>query len=139
MTEKKAQEISEQARGEWVRTQLQHASKHLAENGIVVNSVDHGKSRYLMPYFAIWYVKSLENKAYWALSGDLPADFIAGDNAQNAQEALRHFALSWQIKAENIERTNMADETQLKFAGILRNRAEKMHDFAEHDGLWKAS
>ncbi|MBU3023094.1 DUF4826 family protein [Aestuariibacter sp. A3R04] len=137
MTDQTVPEISEQERKEWINQQLQKANKHLAENGIVVSTVDEKVSRYLLPFFAVWKVKASDNKFYWALSGDLPADFIAGDNAKNAREALRHFALSWQIKAENLVRSGIADQTQMQFAGILQNRAEKLHDFAEEDAIWR--
>lgn len=137
MTDQTPPQISEQERAEWVNKQLQHANKHLAENGVIVSSVDDKSSRYLLPFFAVWKVRSSENKTYWALSGDLPADFIAGDNAKTAREALRHFAMSWQIKAENIMRAATGDQTQMQFAQILQNRAEKLHDFAEEDLVWK--
>lgn len=137
MTDETVPAISEQERKAWINEQLQKANKHLAENGIVVSTVDETVSRYLLPFFAVWKVKANDKKVYWVLSGDLPADFIAGDNAKNAREALRHFALSWQIKAENLVRSGVADQTQMQFAGILQNRAEKLHDFAEEDAIWR--
>ena len=138
MTDETVPAISEQERKTWINEQLQKANKHLAENGIVVSTVDETVSRYLLPFFAVWKVKANDKKVYWVLSGDLPADFIAGDNAKNAREALRHFALSWQIKAENLARSGVADQTQMQFAGILQNRAEKLHDFAEEDAIWRS-
>jgi len=96
------QPISDEERATWVREQFQKANKFLAENGVLFDSVVTEESRYLIPYLAVWKIKSMDSKRYWVISGDLPSDYTSVDNAKDAKEALRHFAMHWQLKAENL-------------------------------------
>ena len=83
---------------QWVREQFQRANKHLAENGVLFDSVVVEESRYLAPYVAVWKIKSQQGKFFWVLSGDLPADYIPFDTAPDVRSALKHFSLSRQRK-----------------------------------------
>lgn len=41
---------------QWVREQFQKANKHLAENGVLFESVVIEDSRYLAPMVAVWKI-----------------------------------------------------------------------------------
>ncbi|MDG1123175.1 MAG: DUF4826 family protein [Glaciecola sp.] len=121
---------------QWVREQFQRANKHLAENGVLFDSVVVEESRYLAPYVAVWKIKSQQGKYFWVLSGDLPADYIPFDTAEDVRNALKHFSLSWQLKAENIISTNGIDETQQNYAKLLADRAISLYQLSEQQELW---
>lgn len=121
---------------QWVREQFQRANKHLAENGVLFDSVVVEESRYLAPYVAVWKIKSQQGKYFWVLSGDLPADYIPFDTAEDVRSALKHFSLSWQLKAENIISTNGIDETQQNYAKLLADRAISLYQLSEQQELW---
>jgi hypothetical protein len=121
---------------QWVREQFQRANKHLAENGVLFDSVVVEESRYLAPYVAVWKIKSQQGKYFWVLSGDLPADYIPFDTAPDVLSALKHFSLSWQLKAENISATNGIDETQQNYAKLLADRAISLYQLSEKQELW---
>jgi len=121
---------------QWVREQFQRANKHLAENGVLFDSVVVEESRYLAPYVAVWKIKSQQGKYFWVLSGDLPADYIPFDTAPDVRSALKHFSLSWQLKAENISATNGIDETQQNYAKLLADRAISLYQLSEKQELW---
>ena len=95
------QPISDEERATWVREQFQKANKFLAENGVLFDSVITEESRYLMPYLAVWKIRAMDSKRYWVISGDLPSDYTSVDNAKDAKDVLRHFAMHWQLKAES--------------------------------------
>ena len=120
----------------WVREQFQRANTHLAENGVLFESVVVEASRYLAPYVAVWKIKSQQGKFFWVLSGDLPADYVPFDVALDARGALRHFSLSWQLKAENIMQAQGLDETQENYAKLLADRAISLHQLSERDDLF---
>lgn len=120
----------------WVREQFQRANAHLAENGVLFESVVVEASRYLAPYVAVWKIKSQQGKFFWVLSGDLPADYVPFDVAPDARGALRHFSLSWQLKAENIMQAQGLDETQENYAKLLADRAISLHQLSERDDLF---
>ena len=135
-----AEEI-EKLRQEWVRTQFQKANRFLAEKGVIPSKVLADESRYLAPYMAIWKMESKRpsNKTYWAMSGDLPSDFVDVKVAATARDAVRHFSMMWQMQAENLVRSGATrDATQAKFAQLLVSRAESLYRMHNDDKLWNA-
>ncbi len=76
-----------------------------------------------------------------ALPSGLESD-LAG-NAKHAREAIRHFALRWQLKAESIlsglEQNQISaedTETQKQFVDLLISRANSLYDITQADHLW---
>ena len=58
MTEQAQQpQLTQAQQAEWARIQFQKANKHLAENGVLFESVVTDESRYLAPYLAVWKIK----------------------------------------------------------------------------------
>ena len=130
------QPISDEERATWVREQFQKANKFLAENGVLFDSVITEESRYLMPYLAVWKIRAMDSKRYWVISGDLPSDYTSVDNAKDAKDVLRHFAMHWQLKAENLINAKDADKTQKEFGALLINRAENLFAMQNTPDLW---
>ena len=128
--------MDQQALAEWAREQFQRATKHLAENGVLFESVFTEDSRYLAPYVAIWKIKSQDGKRYWVVSGDVPSDFAGLQTAQNAREALRYFSMNWQMKAENLRKTVAADTQQMEYAKLLEEKAEILYQASANDTYW---
>ena len=120
-----------------VREQFQKANKHLAENGVLFESVVTNESRYLVPYLAVWKIKDTNNAMYWVMSGDLPTDYIAESTAATARDAIKHFAMAWQLKAANLRESDSADSSSLEYAELLESRAEGLHAIQNQDELWQ--
>ena len=99
----------------------------------------------LAPYFALWGVENRkEHKKYWVITGDLPNDHMSFDGADNPRDALRHFSMSWQLKAENMEaRMNNNEplagtvEQHKEMISLLRDRAENLYEIVSADALWQ--
>ncbi len=127
-------QMTEDDQQQWVREQYQVATKYLAEQGLVTNSVAVEDSRYLIPFLAIWKLKILDGKSFWVICGDLPTDHSNASVAPNAREALSHFSYKWQIQAENLLKS--ADKEQHKFAQLLIGRAEGLYGLHQKDDLW---
>jgi len=132
MTEQK--KMTEEEQQHWVREQYQTATKYLATQGLVTDSVVVEDSRYLVPVLAVWKLKMLDGTYFWVISGDLPTDHNAIDVAPNAREAVRHFSLKWQMQAENL--LNTGDKEQEEFAKILISRAEGLYSMHQQEKLW---
>ncbi|WP_088328801.1 DUF4826 family protein [Lacimicrobium sp. SS2-24] len=131
------QPMNEEQVSDWVKTQLQKCSKFLAEKGIIVQSVKMEESRYLAPWVTAWKVQSTEGKYYWAVAGDLPTDVLPLSAAKDARAALRHLALGWQMKSENIRQVSAGDKTQEEFADLLDNKAQLLYQMTEQDNVWR--
>ncbi|GAB2701495.1 DUF4826 family protein [Aliiglaciecola aliphaticivorans] len=131
------QKMSQEQMTQWVRSQFQRANKHLAENGVIFDSVVTEECRYLAPYVAIWKIKALDNRFYWVISGDLPCDFMPYESEKNARDVLRRFSFQWQLKAQDIEESANIDATQKEFAKMLVTRAEGLYALYNQEELWK--
>ena len=134
MTE--AVEMTEEQQQQWVKQQYQIATKYLAEKGIVTSSVAVEESRYLVPVLALWKLTAMDGKKFWVLCGDLPCDHSSVDVAPNAREAIRHFALKWQMQAENLLQAE--SEEQKRFAQLLISRAEGLYKLYDEEPLWQS-
>lgn len=129
--------MTEQQSSTWVRDQYQKVAKFLAEKGVIIDSVMLEQSRVMEPVLTVWKVKAIDGKQYWAIGGDLPSDVAPASVADDARAVLKHFALHWQMKAENLLRADNPDQTQQDFANLLISRAEGLYDFSERAALWE--
>jgi hypothetical protein len=137
MTKKESPTFNQQQLSEWVREQFQRANKHLAENGVLFDSVVTEASRYLAPFVAVWKIKSIENKYYWVISGDVPCDFMSFEHEKTAREAIRRFSMIWQMKAESILQSGTSDPVQHDFAKLLIAKAENLYQIQADEKVWQ--
>jgi len=128
------QEMTADQQQQWVRDQYQVATKYLASQGLVTESVVVEESRYLIPFMSVWKLKVLDGSYFWTICGDLPSDHNTIDVAPNAREAVRHFSFKWQMQAENLLKSG--DKEQEKFANLLISRAEGLYDMYQQDKVW---
>lgn len=122
---------------EWVRTKFQEANKYLAEQGIISDQVMTKESRYLAPFVAVWKFTTTETHKLWVINGDVPTDMVNEKVAKSAREAVRHFALNWQLKAEAIMQADQPTQEQRNYATYLVNRAENVYQLYEQENLWQ--
>ncbi len=123
---------------EWVRLQFQRANLHLAEQGIVMESVAVAESRYLPPLIAVWKIHGLNKNVVWAISGDVPVDYLPVAVAADAREAIKHFSYRWQLKAQQIIDNGISDQTSADYVQLLVGRANMLYDLSESETLWQA-
>ena len=121
----------------WVREQFQRANKHLAEQGILFESVVPQESRYLAPNVAVWKIKDTKNNFYWVISGNLPADALPFSVAKTARSAIKHFSMSWHMKADTILSNPAVDDVQKQYAELLISKAEMLFQVQENEKWWQ--
>ncbi|MGS2719551.1 DUF4826 family protein [Paraglaciecola aestuariivivens] len=129
--------VSQEQLSAWVKEQFQRANKHLAENGVLFESVVTSESRYLAPFVAVWKIKTSDGKFYWVISGDVPADFMPYELEKTARDAMRSFSLRWQLQADNLLNSGTQDNTQVEFANRLITKAEQLYDLFADDKAWQ--
>ena len=67
---------------------------------------------------------------HWFICGEIPLDFISGDTAATPRDALRYFAMKWQLDAERAE-----DEES---AQSLVENAEAIYELADDERFWQS-
>ncbi len=129
----------------WSQNQYTRLVKYCDKHAIPVARVQQRKSRVLPPLVAIWNVKLNTKPASekWVITGEVSSDHIPGEVASTAREALRHFSLSWQMKAATLER-NMSQahllpdpEQQSRVINNLIQDAEKIYELYDANQLWQ--
>lgn len=121
----------------WVRTKFQEANKYLAEQGIISDQILSKDSRYLAPLVAVWKFSTADKHKIWVINGDVPTDMVTEKVAKTARDAVRHFALNWQLKADAILRSEQPAQEQRNYANYLINRAENLYQLFEQEKLWE--
>jgi len=133
------QNLTEAEAAAWVKETFQAANKYLAEQGILSHRILTKESRYVAPVVAIWKFETNDGKFCWVINGDLPTDHVGEKAAATARDAMRHFALNWQLKAEAIfnDKSLANDETQQAYAELLVSRSESLYALSDKNELWQ--
>ena len=113
--------------------------------------VDHlGVGEYpafhVYPYLALWAVQSRSSPGWigwWAITGDVPADYISSHECRHPREALRAFARHWrEVSARMLRgephpayRIGTSDDWPA-LGDLLGRRAEILQRYADDDELW---
>ena len=99
----------------------------------------------LAPYFALWAVENRkEHKKYWVITGDLPNDHLPFEVADSPRDAMRHFSMSWQLKAEKMQhKLDNNDllvgtpEQHMEMIKLLQDRATNLYSICADDRIWQ--
>lgn len=129
--------LSKEEQESWVREHFQSANQHLAERGLLSDRIITKDSRYMVPNLAIWKFKLQNGKHMWVINGKVTTDHVSADVAKTARDAMRHFSLTWQLKADNILHADRApDDTEKKLAEVMIRNAEAVYAVTQDERLW---
>jgi hypothetical protein len=130
----------------WIQNQRAVVEEYLARQGCDHLGVGEYPAFHVHPYVALWAVQSKSwpgQVGWWATSGDLPTDYISGDEATNPHEAIRSFSRHWQEVSgcmlrgeEHPDYAFGPPDRRLEFGEMLKSRADVLQKFADLDGLW---
>lgn len=127
----------------------------LVKNYLRIQKLEHGRvgewpAWHIPPYVSIWAIESLKHPewiGWWAISGDLPTDYISAADVeppQHPRRAMRVFALNWLeiVKAwkerREIENSRIGDESsRQQLSPLLESRAKLLLEWSEDDSLWE--
>jgi len=102
---------------------------------------------HMHPRLALWAVQSKlqpGSAAWWAISGDMPTDYIPRPPIALARDALRQFSVRWREAAEYMKRGEPHPHIALgprekwaELAPLLLARGDALLFLAADDALWK--
>ncbi|MFK8015295.1 MAG: DUF4826 family protein [Gammaproteobacteria bacterium] len=128
----------------WVREQHDQMARYAVRleligedaEGLPIWSIPH------QVFLGRFYDKTNAQAGYWYVGGSVPSDHIERHLAPDAREAVRYFALKWQLQAAQIEEgggDNVVEE-RADFADVASNlarAAEMLVSCVENDDYWK--
>ncbi|PTE07319.1 DUF4826 family protein [Mesorhizobium helmanticense] len=132
----------------WCESQRQYVLGYLGRENLKHGRVGEWPAWHVYPYVAVWAIESIEHPewvGWWAISGDLPTDYISCGPDGTPRAAVRDFGLRWKEVAaamaegrEHEEFTTGGPEHATTLAPLLRSRAKILLDWASDDSVWDA-
>ena len=130
----------------WIEAERKRAEGYLREQHVEHLGVGEYPAFHVHPYFALWAVQSKSSPGWigwWAVTGDLPADYISRSEGRHPREALRAFARHWHEVAGFMLRGEPHPDYRIgapdqwpELGDLLRRRAEIVQRYADDDDIW---
>lgn len=124
----------------WVASQREVVLRYLTSQHVEHNGVSLEPRWFVSPYVAVWAIRSRKNPervGWWAISGDLPTDYMSCGTEQEPADILLAFSARWTDAAERMARGEQPDDFTIgdpckarELAPLLATRAKLLHDFA---------
>ncbi|MDP8983159.1 MAG: DUF4826 family protein [Acidobacteriota bacterium] len=131
---------------EWIADERTSVEEYLQRHDVDHLGVGEGPAFYVYPYLALWAVQSKKSPGsigWWAISGDLPTDYISSDEGRHPREALRAIAAHWvkaseaMLSGKRYSDYSIGDPEQWPELGdLLKRRALIIQRFADDEMLW---
>lgn len=115
----------------WIRRQLDNAVKGFIESELYEDALIEVKPAWVLPsQLLIGKVREQSNPISfrWFICGEVPLDHMDSNAATTPREAIRHFALKWQLEAANLKGDG---------AAALIEQAESLYPLADDGRLWR--
>ena len=124
---------------EWVESQRTDVSRYLLDQGIK-GEVGEWPAWHIAPYVSLWAVESVATPGavgWWAMSGDLPTDYISSKGVNHPRKAMQVFADNW---AEAVKQFRKGEQTPYNLteneADLLERRAQILVKWVKDDEVW---
>lgn len=132
---------------QWCAERRQEIAGYLRNEGVAHGRIGDEPAWHVAPYVSVWAIESAstpEALGWWAISGDLPNDYVSATNAKDPRQAVRSIANFWLEAAQYILRGDnhptfrIGSGTQSKdLAPILMSRAKLLLKWADDETLWE--
>jgi len=131
----------------WVEEQRSTVADYLRHEGVQHGAIGEWPTWHLQPYLAILAIESFvapSRMGWWAISGDVPTDYLSFSDADHPREVMRHFARQWAEVSSFMLRGEPHPETTIgtpdkwpELGDLLQRRAELLRSYAANDSIWK--
>ncbi|WP_430691652.1 DUF4826 family protein [Mesorhizobium captivum] len=141
-----ADDLNEAEDQVWCDSQRQYVIDYLSREGLEHGRVGEWPAWHVSPYVAIWAIESITHPGWvgwWAISGDLPTDYVVCGPERTPRAAVREFGLRWKEAAVAMPEGREPDEVVIgrpedaaMLAPLLGARAETLLGWANDDSVW---
>ncbi len=134
----------------WCAEQQNIVADYLRSQKLNHGRIGEWPAWHIAPYASIWAIESLTRPewiGWWAISGDLPTDYISAGGVeppQHPRKAMRVFAQNWLdvVKAwkegREIDNTRIGNSSARDELGpLLESRAMLLMQWADDESLWE--
>ncbi len=130
----------------WCAAQRARVVEYLSDQRVAHGGVGMWPAWLLEPYISVWAIESGVRSGWvgwWAISGDLPCDYVSADQVKHPRDALKVLGERWLREAGLIAGGQAGDvaigppEKRAELAPLLKSRAELMLGIVEDDEFWE--
>lgn len=131
---------------QWLSEQRESVQRYLQSEGVRHRGVAPESDSFIAPYVSVWTIESMKTPGvigWWAISGDVPTDYLSGLDATDARSALAAFARRWRevsaymLRGEEHPTVRMGGSSdRLELGGWLGRRAQILEDWVRDDEMW---
>ena len=131
----------------WAKDRLATAINEITKTGIFDGITVEARPEWTLPgKIVIGRVRDtgMDHHEYWVIAGELPTDCTSAKNCATPRDAARHFALKWQVGAEQIRDPEMRKKQGLaqemdweSESDQLASIAESLYQVVEADKVWE--
>ena len=130
----------------WCKERRGDVTAYMRGTGTRFGSIPEWPAWHVPPFVSVWPVESgvaPGRLGWWVICGDLPTDYLSGNDAADPREAVRAIATRWQEVVSTWERGQehpameiggKSDRAQL--LPLLKGRAKVLLEWCEDDSLW---
>jgi hypothetical protein len=132
---------------QWFSERREEVANYLKGEGVMHGQIGDEPAWHVAPYVSIWAIEGLKSPGsvgWWAISGDLPNDYVPASKAKNPKEAMVAIASLWQEAAQYMARGERhptfvigTGENAEELAPMLESRAEILLDWANDPDVWE--
>lgn len=136
-----------EAEERWCAEQRAQIEVYLKEQIVDHGEVGEWPAWHVAPYIAVWAIESKVKSGrvgWWAISGDVPTDYISAEKVKHPREAMRMFAEVWAevsgfiLRGESHPTAKIGRQEDWPVLGdLLKRRSELLVQFAEDDSVWE--
>jgi hypothetical protein len=108
---------------EWVAGQRQIVVDYLVAQRLQHGGVSLEPRWFLRPYLAVWAIRSRANPdvvGWWAISGDVPTDYITCRDEQDPGDVLTEFSRVWKAAAGKMVIGKQLDNCIFRGSDLVR-------------------
>ena len=130
----------------WAKDRLGQAVNEIMKSGLFDGMTVEARLEWMLPNkIVIGRVRDSGpgQREYWLIAGELPTDCIDAELCATPREAAKHFALKWQVGAEQIRDPELRKAQGLNqeidweaASNDLASVAESLYQVVEADNVW---
>lgn len=148
MTTKAGDNVAEEA-VQWAKDCLDRAVITASKTGILEGITFEARVAWTLPKrIVIGEIRDSgpSRREFWIIAGEVPTDCIDASTSATPRDAARHFALKWQLGAEQLRNPEERAKRPLKpvsdwatVADELEQVATDLYALAEEDKAWQST
>lgn len=136
-----------EAEAQWCAERRQELAEYLGREGVPRGSIGEWPAWHVVPYASVWAIESASVKGsigWWAISGDVPNDYVSANDASCPREAVQAIASLWRDAAQYMSRGERHPTFRIglgqqdeELGPMLASRAELLLEWVDDASIWE--